>query len=367
MKKIKILVLSGGSLVAQNIFDSLEKRRKNIEIIVADSLCQTATVFRADKVYKSPQANSIEFENFFVKLLKKENPHLVLPGRDADVIALSSMVVKYPEWANIIATGNNDVASILCNKWNSYIFFKQYDLPFAHSIHSQSQDFEEDILKLSFPVIAKPLSGYGSHGVFYVLNMRQLNSIRKMDADYIFQELIDPSTGFSAYLEKIKKSRNNGIPLFSYLPDDKQIAIQCIIGPRAEVSELFVSVSKMIIGKCEKSELISIKQGKELGLKIARHFCQLGWKGCLNIQGRMKGEELYITELGGRVSGSTSARAIMGFDEIGILLNYFTGIEIPSVNRDLNKQGYVERVLTDYFVPYDGLRSLQEKGFWLNT
>lgn len=348
---MKILITSGGSMVAQNIFDGLEGRRKELEIIAIDSLGNNAIVNRADKIYKSPQSNSQEYEEFLLTILNTIRPQLVIPGRDADVVVLSHFAQKYPEWSVVIPVGNPQMAEIFDDKWKSYLYFKENNLPFAKTFHPDDENFKEEILNVSFPLIAKPSVGFGSNSVFFVENQKQIKAILESGKGFIFQELIDPPAGFEQYLADMKKYQQYGIPLFSHLPDDHQLAIQFVIGPNEHISNPFISINRMVIGRPEWSKKIDSSTLIEQGYKIAKEIVKSGWKGSLNIQGRVRDEKYIVTELAGRLTGSTSARVRMGHDEIEMLIKYYTGIVIPPITQVSNL--VVERILTDFIVTDD--------------
>lgn len=346
---MKILITSGGSMVAQNIFDGLEGRRKDLEIIAIDSLCNNAVVNRADKILKSPTTNSNQFEEFLLTTLHKTKPQLVIPGRDADVVALSHFAKKYPEWSVAIPVGNPQMAEIFDDKWKSYLYFKENSLPFAKTFHPDDENFMEEILDVSFPLIAKPSVGFGSTSVFFVENQEQINAILDSGKGFVFQELIDPPTGFDQYLADMKRYQQYGIPLFSHLPDDRQISIQYVIGPKEQISNPFISINKMVVGRPERSEKLERIKVAEIGNRIAQSVVKSGWKGSLNIQGRLKENVFLVTEWAGRLTGTTSARVRMGWDEVGMLIKGFTGYEIPEI--PFKEIRIVERALSDYSIP----------------
>lgn len=92
---IRIAITSVGSLVGQNILDSLEGRREGIEVVGVNSVAAAAGNFRCDRAYLAPPASrSGEYLDRLAAVLNEEKPDLVLPGRDDDVLALARLKGK---------------------------------------------------------------------------------------------------------------------------------------------------------------------------------------------------------------------------------------------------------------------------------
>ena len=77
---MRLLIMSVGSLVGQNILDAIENRRNNIFVIGINSVAKNPRNFLCDRTYLTTQiSNEEQFESEFIEILKKENPDLILP------------------------------------------------------------------------------------------------------------------------------------------------------------------------------------------------------------------------------------------------------------------------------------------------
>ena len=89
------------------------------------------------------------------------------------------------------------------------------------------------------------------------------------------------------------------------------------------------------------------KRCEEIALK-------LGVKGPVNIQCRKVGEKVYPFEINPRFSGTTSIRALVGYNEPDILIRkhilreVITGIHY--------KKGIVVRGLSEFYIPFDKVK-----------
>jgi len=72
----------------------------------------------------------------------------------------------------------------------------------------------------------------------------------------------------------------------------------------------------------------------DIALRCAQAFSAAGWRGPLNIQcGEAANGEIRIHEFSGRFTGATVDRWLLGFDEVGLAVEHFTGRRIETAHR----------------------------------
>lgn len=368
-QKYSLLITSMGSLVGQNIIEMLQGRRDAFYLIGLNTETNNPMIYQCDEVWKCPPAASDAYIDFLLRIIRDTEPDFVLPGRDEDVGILATIRQCYPEWSSRFPVGTPQAAAIMDDKHQSAAFALDQGLPFARSI--DPVEFSEHQLRiklegLGFSMIAKPRAGFGSHGVKYILNIDQAILLGKLSpGEYVFQELIDPPAGFSRHLDRYMREMEAGIPAFIQLPDDRQYAGQCMIGPEGDIGHVFCSRSTMVIGRCERAEAINNAGMSSVVHRFATAMAGIGWRGVFNIQGRMSDRGFIPIEMNGRFSGSTSARGWMGYDEIRALYWFFKGIDIgPNPERPDSPTGLVHRVLSDRHVRYSDIETLDQTGHW---
>lgn len=349
---MNILVTSLGNLLGQNILDALESRRDRIKLIGADNSAQNPRVFRSDILYWVPPTD--EEQDFFKRLteiIRLEKPDLILAGRDHDAVILSKYKEHYKEFSRIIPCGSSVAARLMQDKYLSYTFSVRNNLPFADTLEVQN-DIEKAVRfceRYGFPIIAKQKFGYGSLGVYFLNDIEECREVLS-EGEFIIQEYLDPDDRIMEYIKAYKKAT----PLFFQIPEDRQYAAQVIIGPSGEFSEVFTSVNKLVLGRCEYSEHIDDRELEELAKSCAEKFYKMGWYGFLNIQCKPDKNNMWkIHEFNPRMSGSTSARCKMGFDEIGIICSMFRPeLKFPNLTTGIKPEGAVVKTLTDdIYVP----------------
>lgn len=360
---MNILVTSIGSLLGQNILDAMESRKDTIWLIGADNSCMNPRVFRSDILYRIPPTDDENvFFNRIIEIIDLEKPDIILAGRDHDAVLLSRLKEKYPEYSRIIPGGCSQAAALMQDKCKSHEFCVQNGIPYANTLSKKNS--EKEIVSFcehhGFPLVAKQATGFGSIGVCFIESVDQC--MKMIDAGYIVQEYLDPLDDIQEYF----KVYRNAMPLFFHVPESRQYAVQVIIGPDGSFSPVFTSVNRMVMGRCEYSKRIDNGELEQLGLQCAEKFADSGWYGPLNIQCKPDRHKIWkVNEFNPRMSGSTSARLRMGFDEIGLIVNTFRpDIPFPNLSIEPFPEGHVVRTLTDIFVPDSYIDTFNKNGIW---
>lgn len=363
---MKLLITSVGSLLGQNVLDSIESRRDLVYVVGMNSIAENPRNFRCDTVYFVPEASHPKFLNEFLRIIEIEKPDLILPGRDEDCIFLAAFKSKHlKEFSNKIPFGNSFIPKIMFDKYESHLFCKQHKLPFADTfLYSNKDDksgLDQFVKKYGFPILVKPREGFASHGVYYVLNQAQLNEITKT-GNVLFQEYLGKPDRILEYENVFKK----GIPLFFQIPETEQYAAQTIIHPDGTISEIFFIVGTMVHGRAEASKQLFNKEVEQLVRQFSKVFYENGWYGPANFQlkqdlkGRWK-----VFELNPRLTGTSSGRTLMGFDEIGMLTDIFIPeCKFPNLTKKEKVKGTLIKYLHDNLLLDEDVETLKTNKVW---
>lgn len=356
----RILIASVGSLVGQNILDSLEGRRQDVEVVGVNSTAAAAGNFRCDRAYLAPPAASAgEYLDRLASIVHEEQPDLVLPGRDDDVLALARLKEANNRPAASFPVGTYRLARILDDKWASQQFADSHGLPFVEGALADDPPAVDRLLaRHGYPLIAKPRDGNGSRGIRLVFDEAQRASIAKQPG-CLFQPYLEPEPEILDWRDLTR----DGTPLF-HAPSLQQIACQAIIGPQGQVLELICTIVELVMGRLEKTYWLDDPHVAEVVLRYAETFAREGWVGPLNLQGRRDGSGSFrVFELNGRCTGGTTARLHLGLDEVGLLFAAFAGSALPP-RRGIGKRGIVTKSLTEFVTDPDDVGRLQSEGRW---
>jgi carbamoyl-phosphate synthase large subunit len=369
MKKMKLLITSVGSLVSQNILDCLEQKRDVIDVIGLNADAANPRNFRCDRSYLVPPLDhALPFKTAFLDIVAKENPDMILPGRDHDVVFLAEIKDTLPQLKRIIPFGHARLAALMQDKWSSYRYAAENDLPFADSYSYRGPGdlggLNDFLCVHPFPLLVKPRLGYGSLGVRYVWTGEQIDGL-VADAsghEILFQEYLGPLQDFDEYRRQLKY----GLPLFFQIPETSQYAAQTILSADGQIAEVFSSVNSMVSGRAEYSRRIDIPELDTVVRKYASVLSRDGWYGPLNLQLKPDRQGTWkVFELNPRMTGTTSARYKLGYDEIGLMTDFFLPEKnLPNHTKAIKPPGAVFKYLTDYYLADPHAEALKVSNVW---
>jgi carbamoyl-phosphate synthase large subunit len=323
-----LLLLSGGSLVGQNVVQALADRRDQMQLIATNSDPREPSLADFDEDHLVPTTRESE-EIVIGKICDisaTTRIDLIIPCRDDDVLACARLIEQRPELASKVLAGSVDTALAMLDKYASWEFSRDHDLPFARSaLLSDRASVERAIEAIGFPMIVKPRSGFASHKTAIVTEPAALMNMAPND-ELMAQEYLGDSGVLRSFL---KSAAEGSIPLFHSFEGDK-VSIQTLIGPEGGYAEIVVTRNVMRSGVSVSVELDPSSDALDLGERCAREFSSAGWRGPLNIQClRRPDGSLGIHEYNGRFTGATASRMHLGHDEVGTALRLFAGIDLP--------------------------------------
>lgn len=361
----KLLFLSGGNLVGQNVLFALSMRREYFNLVVLNSKVDEPSVFDFDTAYHVPSLveNRSEFEKRFAEIVLIENPDLIIPCRDEDVAYISELAKQKPELQPKLLCGSHSVALALLSKDLSWEFSKAYGLPYAPIIHTNADPhlIEAFIVENGLPVIAKPIKGFASQGVQLIYNEHQLKSLTG-HSNYILQKYLGDPKKIVQYIQQIT---NYGIPLFHSFEETK-ISVQGSIGPNGEIGGVFITEHKMCQGKSDTVDFYNDTHALNQGKYWVNIFAKAGWRGPINIQCQYdQDKNLVIYEFNGRFTGGTSGRILLGYDEVRIILELWLGVKLPPAEIEKGNKS-VKRIPLSKVVALKKVEEFRKNGIWNN-
>jgi len=279
--------------------------------------------------------------------------------------SLAAIVANHGELASRTLVGSHKCAEIIHDKFLSWQFAARHRLPFADTLlggpgvdAAAIRDFAG---RHGFPLIAKMRRGYGSTGVRIVLNRDHLGHAAALPA-YVLQPFIGGPDDMRGRLFDC----DAGLPLFHAPPDSGQYSCQCIIGPSGGLSDIFCAQHVMIMGRCEEMWRADDPALQATGRNFATAMAREGWRGSFNLQCRRSATGEFIgVEMSGRMTGGTSGRLLLGFDEIGEIARLWAGLtSLPCLTAAVKPAGRVIKTLTDGFLPDAQVEKLRACGIW---
>jgi carbamoyl-phosphate synthase large subunit len=340
----RVLVTSVGSLVGRGVLDVLVGRRQRLHLVGGDADPVSPAFAECDEWVHLPASTDADFVPAVEEACRRFGVDLVIPGRDPDVLALSvanddpASPVTGPIAPAALVTATRD-------KWETAHLCARLGVPFAPTVCTDEPRAAEHAAELvhewGFPLIAKPRRGSGSLGVRVLLDHGHLDACLAL-ADYIVQPFLDPPSAASLAIEASK-----GVPLFWEVPVIDTPAVMAVIEPDGGVRGPVCCAVTQRLGRVEDVRLVTDESMIEFATTAVHRFRDAGWRGPLNLPLRAGPMGWYVIEINPRFTGSTSSRLHLGFDEVGITINAWTGrtivapVAAPPVSR-------VRRILHDF-------------------
>ena len=329
MTRHRLLVLSAGTQVGQNVLRTLSGRRDGVELIATSSVAHEPALFDFDAVYLAPEtvADPKEFERRLIEVMEREHVDLVIPCRDDDVLFLSALRDRRPDLAHRLLCGNAEAAAVIADKWHSHEFCRRHKLPFAASmIRCSAGERSAFVGRYGLPLVAKPRRGYASLDVFMLYKDEQVEAVLAKDG-YIVQQYLGDPRRISDFLTAIDAG---GMPL-NYSFRSIKHSIQALIASDGSVAHVICTRNYRNQRRSKWVEPDDDPVAATIGADCARTFSAAGWRGPLNIQcEKADTGEMLIHEFNGRFTGATVDRWLLGFDEVGAAIERFTGRRVAT-------------------------------------
>jgi carbamoyl-phosphate synthase large subunit len=298
MVRETVLVTSAGSVIAQGIIKSLnlanEEKDNPIKykIIGTDMSPDAPGLYRADEGILVPPASSPEYTEYIIKLCRQREVKAIFVGSDEELLTVAEAQTQIERESSAKAlVGPINIMSKVRDKWKTFEFCKENDLPHAES--ALPSDREEFAREFGFPLVVKPQEGYGSVHFNIAKNKEEMDfsiqAIEKAGWHAVIQEFLggeEFTTGITV--------DTSGKKIMS------SISIKKII-KHGQTYKAFVDDFALIRESAEK------------------FASKLGAKGAINIQAKLQGDKPIIFEVNPRFSASCPIRAITGVNEPDIV------------------------------------------------
>jgi carbamoyl-phosphate synthase large subunit len=292
------------------------------------------------------------------RIIAEQEPDLVIPGRDDDILVLARMKPLLAE-KPVLMVGSVAGAEIMNDKKRTCEFAERHGLPFAPTV-----DAPEPALALAaahgYPLIGKPRCGNGARGVTILRNEAELVRAFARRPDLVVQPFLD----FPADGADLLGPFDAGLPFFFSFPERAQYLTHMIIGPDGSFSETSVIRNLQVGGQAIRTEKVEDEQLLDLARRYGEAMRREGWVGPVNTQSKRAADGRFVSfEMNGRFGGGTAARTQHGYDEVGIAIRAFLpGVQFPGFPEE--NCNVVLKSLTSFALPVRGLEQLRRTGKW---
>ena len=136
------------------------------------------------------------------------------------------------------------------------------------------------------------------------------------------------------------------------------------VGPYGRVRGLICTFVHLVMGRPERIVSLDDAEACEVARRYVDTFAAAGWIGVLNMQRRRDSNGKFrVYELNGRFTGSTAARLHLGFDEVGLVVEAFSGHTLPP-RPSIGRRGIVTKSLVEFATSPADIEPLRATGRW---
>lgn len=356
MSSINVMITGvGGGGVGEQILKCLRMSSLDYNIIGCDMDRNSMGLTNVDKAYLAPAASHKDYMENIINICKANNVHVLFHGSEPEMKVLSKNRQILADNGIFVPFNPEKVVDICLDKYLTMNFLK--DNGFEIPQYWEVKD-EADLQKIDvFPIVLKPsVGGGGSVNTFIAQNAEELELFGKYLLKIYNQFLAQE------YIGKIEDEYTVGILHGSTGEYINSIAVKKNILPG-------LSNKTRVVNRTSKSdlgEILAISSGVSQGeigrfpevtepcKKIAQ---KLGCTAALNIQCRVYNHKIYVFEINPRISGTSSLRAMVGYNEPDILIREKVLGEKTEVNFPY-QSGYIARGLSEKFISYEFMKTL---------
>lgn len=325
MKKINIAISCAGSGIGQSIIDSCRLSNLPLVIFGLDNNPLSYGLYDCDHIIQTPKIDTKNYIEKIIDICLKQKIKIIIPGVDDEVLLFSRNIKKFNKKGIEVIVSYEPLLNLVRNKALSTERLSQFTNIFVKSFSNKKEFLNAlDNKEVLYPVIAKPSNGSASSGVYILFDNSDLEKIKKT---HIIQEIARPHKGdinFELFQKLIAKKIN---------PQVSEISIQLVVSKKGNILGKMASFNRLKNGV--PIEIIPYQNTSiwdEID-KLIPHLIRLGFKGPLNLQGRITDDGLKIFEINARFTGITGLRAIMGFNEVEACIKSW--LDLPKNNNIL--------------------------------
>lgn len=320
-KKIKILVVPGGSRLAFGIIKFLT-REKNIKVVSADVNKLAAGLYLSGKGYLvNSFSNEKRFLTDLTNVVKKEKVDIIIPALDPLLLLLAKNKEFFNQENGVkVLISPAETIFLTRDKWRLYRALKDF-LPLPKSFINKKE------INISYPLFIKPRDGSGSVNAFKINSRKELNFYYKRIKNPIIQE----------YLEGIEYT-------VDCLTDMKGELLSCVPRIRLEAKG----------GISIKGKVVRSKEIEKIAKKLTQRIKFIG-PFLFQVKGRSG--NLKLIEINPRFGGGMPLSASAGINIYLLSVKLFLGqkVKIPKIKDNL----YFTRFDEEIYLTEKQVRSIK--------
>lgn len=338
----------GGGGHGEQILKALQMAETPYSIVGGDMNAFSLGLSNVDIPYLLPPANDNGYIDAVLAVCKRHEVRALFHGSEPELKAMSASRERFEDAGIFLPINPSQVIELCMDKFRTSEWLKSKGIEVPRTVHVQSTADLETID--FFPAVLKPMiGGGGSANLFLAQDEKELrflgSSLLVNVGPYIVQE----------YVGTVESEYTVGV-----LSDMDGVLLNSIAVRRMIMSGLSNRIRvKNRTGRAELGTILAISSGVSQG-DIGRYpevtgpcekiSQELGATGAINIQCRFANDKVYVFEINPRFSGTTSLRAMVGYNEPDLLIRKHVLGETLSPRFEY-QSGRIVRGLSEVLLP----------------
>lgn len=336
----------GGGGNGEQLVKALRMAVTPYRIVGTDLTVVAAQQSGADVCLALPRANDPHYIDVLLETCEREQVDVLLPGSEPELRLIAQHASRIRERIKLLAINDQTLIDICSDKFKTAEFLANNGFVSPRSWLISTAEELESID--SFPLIVKPTVGGGSQNVYLIQGRDELRMICSFLLGYFESVLVQE------YVGRVDQEFTVGL-----LFDGNGQLINSIALNRFILTSLSNRIR--VPNRTDRTDLgpvlgisSGVSQGRIDDFPEVRAYCErvglaLGAKYAINVQCRLVDSQPMIFEINPRFSGTSSIRAMLGFNEPDLLIRkHVLGAELPS--RPAYRHGTVLRGLKEILV-----------------
>jgi len=345
--RINVLITGlGGGGHGMQILKALKLSRLPYYFIGTDITQLSYGFSQVDKTYIVPPANHLEYIDTLMHIIETNDIKAVFHGSEPELRVMSRHAQALRDLGVLLPINPPELIELCTNKFETMTFLNSRGFTTPQTFLVASIDDIDSIQ--TYPVVCKPHVGSGgSNNVFIAQDEEEMQLISRYLLRHLKEFLVQEYVG--------TPDSEYTVGVLADMKGD-------IIGAIGVRRHILSALSNRIrvenrTGRKELGKILAISSGISQGeighFEEVTDHCKevarsIGARGPVNLQCRSFGDQVYVFEINPRFSGTTSLRAMAGFNEPDILIRkHVLGEEI---NRISYREGVILRGLEERFV-----------------
>lgn len=322
--EIRVLITAiGGSGHGEQVLKALKlSQLLNLRLFGTDSSTICPQQKQVEKFFVLPSADSPLYKTELFEILKENDIDVLIHGSEAELKVFLEIREELEALGVLLLINSSDVIKTCMNKEKTFLVLNKlgFSTPHFQSIRTFAEIDEIDW----FPVVVKPNLGSGGSANVYICqstkelqNLSHYLHLEDSEISFMIQEYVGtPENEYTfGVLSTLDGKLIDSIGVHRLLRS--QLNIKTKVKNRTNRSELgpnLVISSGVSHG--------SVGRFSEVSYQCEEIAAALESCGPLNIQFRLVGGKVQVFEINPRFSGTTSIRAMAGFNEPEILIRH---------------------------------------------